>query len=72
VRCRVGLAAARTEARVVEQKKLTKGRAALLLMLSALGAIVSATMLHGWHVYLGFAIVGIGIFIGFFLWNRKY
>jgi len=29
-------------------------------------------MLHGWHVYLGFAIVGIGIFIGFFLWNRKY
>jgi len=68
----VGLAAARTEARVVEQKKLTKGRAALLLMLSALGAIVSATMLHGWHVYVGFAIVGIGIFIGFFLWNRKY
>jgi hypothetical protein len=68
----VGLAAARTEARVVEQKKLTKGRAALLLMLSALGAIVSATMLHGWHVYLGFAIVGIGVFIGFFLWNRKY
>ncbi|OLB83072.1 MAG: hypothetical protein AUI12_17380 [Acidobacteria bacterium 13_2_20CM_2_57_6] len=68
----MGLAAARTEARVVEQKKLTKGRAALLLMLSALGAIVSATMLHGWHVYLGFAIVGIGIFIGFFLWNRKY
>ncbi|PYT59499.1 MAG: hypothetical protein DMG46_09355 [Acidobacteria bacterium] len=68
----MGLAAARTEARVVEQKKLTKGRAALLLMLSALGAIVSATMLHGWHVYVGFAIVGIGIFIGFFLWNRKY
>jgi 4-hydroxybenzoate polyprenyltransferase len=68
----VGLAAARTEARVAEQKRLTKGRAALLLILSALGAIVSATMLHGWHVYLGFAIVGIGIFIGFFLWNRKY
>ncbi len=72
MRCRVGLAAARTEARVAEQKRLTKGRAALLLILSALGAIVSATMLHGWHVYLGFAIVGIGIFIGFFLWNRKY
>jgi 4-hydroxybenzoate polyprenyltransferase len=67
----VGLAAARTEARVVEQKRLTKGRAALLLILSALGAIVSATMLHGWRVYLGFAIVGIGIFIGFFLWNHK-
>jgi len=56
---------------VVEQKQLTKGRAALLLMLSALGAIVSATMLHGWHVYLGFAVVGVGLFIGFLRWNRK-
>jgi len=57
---------------VVEQKKLTKGKAALLLVLSALGAIVSATMLHGWHVYLGFAIVGIGLFLGFLAWNREY
>jgi hypothetical protein len=56
---------------VVEQKKLTKGRAALLLVLSAVGAIVSATLLHGWHVYLGFAVVGVGLFIGFILWNRK-
>jgi hypothetical protein len=68
----VGLAAARNEGRVVDQKRLTKGRAALLLILSALGAIVSATMLHGWHIYLGFAIVGIGLFIGFIRWNRKY
>jgi 4-hydroxybenzoate polyprenyltransferase len=67
----VGIAKARTETRVVEQKKLTKGRAALLLILSALGAIVSATLLHGWHVYLGFAIVGIGLFIGFIRWNRR-
>jgi hypothetical protein len=67
----VGTAAARSEARVVEQKKLTKGRAALLLVLSAVGAIVSATLLHGWHVYLGFAVVGVGLFIGFILWNRK-
>ncbi len=58
--------------RVVEQKKLTKGKAALLLVLSALGAIVSATMLHGWHVYLGFAIVGIGLFLWFLAWNREY
>ena len=58
--------------RVVEQRKLTKGRAALLLILSALGATVSATMLHGWHVYLGFAIVGVALFIGFIRWNRKY
>jgi uncharacterized membrane protein len=68
----VGLTAARSEARVVEQKRLTKGRAALLLVLSALGAVVSATVLHGWHVYLGFAIVAIGLFIGFTRWNRKY
>ena len=67
----MGFAAARTEKRVVEQKRLTKGKAALLLILSALGAIVSATQLHGWHIYLGFAIVGIGLFIGFVRWNRK-
>jgi hypothetical protein len=56
---------------VVEQKKLTKGRAALLLMLSAAGAIVSLTQLRGWHIYVGFAVVGIGVFIGFIRWNRK-
>ncbi len=56
---------------MVEQKKLTKGKAALLLVLSALGAIVSATELHGWHVYLGFAIVGAGLLIGFLIWNRE-
>jgi hypothetical protein len=68
----VGIAKARSEWRVVEQKRLTKGKSALLLILSALGAIVSATRLHGWHIYLGFAIVGIGLFIGFIRWNRKY
>jgi hypothetical protein len=68
----VGIAAARSETRVVEQKRLTKGKAALLLILSALGAIVSAKVLHGWHVYLGFATVGIAILVGFVLWNRKY
>jgi 4-hydroxybenzoate polyprenyltransferase len=67
----VGFAAARSEQRVVEQKRLTKGKAALLLILSALGAIVSATQLHGWHIYLGLAIVGISLFIGFIRWNRK-
>jgi len=46
----VGIARAKSKARVVEQNKLTKGRAALLLMLSALGAIVSAALLRGWHV----------------------
>jgi hypothetical protein len=56
---------------VVEQRKLTKGKAALLLVLSALGAIVSATELHGWHVYVGFAIVGVVLLAWFLIWNRK-
>jgi membrane protein YdbS with pleckstrin-like domain len=68
----VGIAAARSETRVVEQKRLTKGKAALLLILSAVGAVVSATQLHGWPVYVGFAIVAICLFIGFIRWNRKY
>jgi len=56
---------------VVEQKKLTKGRAALLLILSAVGAVVSAKELHGWHIYLGFAIVGVGLLVAFLYWNSK-
>jgi hypothetical protein len=56
---------------VVEQKRLTTGKAALLLILSALGAIVSARLLHGWHIYVGFAVVGIVLFIGFTRWNSK-
>jgi len=61
----------RSGTRVVEQKKLTKGRAALLLVLSAAGAVASATELHGWHVYLGFAIVGVVLLVGFLVWNRE-
>jgi hypothetical protein len=68
----VGITQARSEARVAEQKQLTKGKAALLLILSALGAVASATELHGWHVYLGFALVAVGLFIGFILWNRRH
>jgi hypothetical protein len=67
----VGFAAARSEKRVVEQKRLTKGKAALLLILSALGAIASARMLHGWHIYIGFAVVAVVLFIGFIRWNRN-
>ena len=67
----MGIAPARSEARVVEQKQLTKGRAALLVALSAAAAIAAATALHGWHVYLVLAIVGVGLLIGFLLWNRK-
>jgi hypothetical protein len=56
---------------VVEQKELTKGKAALLLALSALLAVVSATLLHGWRVYVGLAIAGVAIFFAFTRWNRK-
>jgi hypothetical protein len=68
----VDIGPARSERRVVEQKQLTKGKAALLLALSAAAAVVSATLLGGWHVYLGLAIVGAGLLIGFLRWNRKY
>jgi hypothetical protein len=57
---------------VAEQRQLTKGKAALLLVLSAVGAIASATLLHGWQIYVGFAVVGIVLFIGFIRWNRRY
>jgi hypothetical protein len=57
--------------RVVEQNKLTKGKAALLLTLSALGAIVSAKELSGWHVYLGFAIIAVALLVVFLFWNQK-
>jgi len=67
----VGVEAGEVERRVVEQKKITKGKAALLLALSAFGAIVSATKLHGWHVYVGFAMVGVGLLVGFLILNRK-
>ena len=55
-----------------KRKQLTKGRAAFLVVVSAAGAIVSATALHGWHVYVGLALVGVGVFIGFMRWNRKF
>jgi hypothetical protein len=55
---------------VVEQKRLTKGKAALLFVLAAAGAVVSVVALHGWYVYLGFALVGAGLLICFLNWNR--
>jgi len=38
----------------------------------AVGAIAFATLLHGWHLYLGFTVAGIGLFIGLIRWNRRY
>ncbi|HKT47971.1 MAG TPA: hypothetical protein VJP87_10655 [Candidatus Acidoferrales bacterium] len=56
---------------MVEQKELTKGKAALVLVVSALVAIVSATQLHGWHIYIGLAVAVVVIFFAFVRWNRK-
>jgi hypothetical protein len=66
----VGRPPGESETRVVEQKRLTKGKAALLFVLAAAGAVVSVVALHGWYVYLGFALVGAGLLIGFLNWNR--
>ena len=55
-----------------KRKQLTKGKAAFLIVVSALGTILSVLELHGWHVYVGLALVGVGVFIGFMRWNRKF
>ena len=57
---------------MVEQKELTKGKAALLVVVSALIAIVSALGLHGWQVYVGLGVAAVAIFFAFTRWNRKY
>ena len=50
---------------------MSKGKAALLIFLSGLTAVISALELHGWHVYLALAVVGTTLTIGFILWSRK-
>jgi hypothetical protein len=56
---------------VEEQKQPTKGQAALMFALSALGAVFSVLELHGWHMCMGCVLVGVGIIVGFIRWNRK-
>jgi hypothetical protein len=56
---------------VEQQKQLTRGKAALLFVLSAVAALVAALELHGWHVYVGLAFVGLALYIGFTRWNRR-
>jgi hypothetical protein len=55
----------------VYKREMSKGRAALLIFLSGMTAVVSALELHGWHVYLALAIVGVGLAIGFIRWSGK-
>jgi hypothetical protein len=56
---------------VVEQKELTKGKAALLVVVSALIAVVSLMALSGWRVYAGLGIAAAAIFFVFTRWNRR-
>jgi len=56
---------------VVEQRELTKGKAALLVVVSALIAIVSVTVLSGWRVYVGLGIAAAAVFFVFIRWNRR-
>lgn len=41
------------------------------MAVSALGAMFSVLALHGWYVYVGLAVVGAVIVIGFLQWNRR-
>jgi hypothetical protein len=50
---------------------MSKGKAVLLVSLSGLTAVISALELHGWHVYLALALIGIGLIIGFVRWSRR-
>lgn len=56
----------------MDKREMSKGKATLLIFLSGLTAVVSALELHGWHVYLALAIIGVGLAIGFVRWSRKY
>jgi hypothetical protein len=56
----------------VDKREMSKGKAALLIFLSGLTAVVSALELQGWHVYLVLALAGIGLSIGFASWARKH
>jgi hypothetical protein len=51
---------------------MSKSKAALLVSLSGLTAVISALELHGWHVYLALALIGVGLTVGFVRWSRKY
>jgi len=54
------------------QREISKTKAAILISLSGLAAVISALELHGWHVYLAMGLVGIGLTIGFIRWSKKY
>ncbi|HXJ05447.1 MAG TPA: hypothetical protein VNH65_10135 [Candidatus Acidoferrum sp.] len=51
---------------------MSKSKAVILIGLSGLAAVISALELHGWHVYLAMALIGLGLAIGFIRWSRRY
>jgi len=55
----------------VLHREMSKTKATFLVSLSGLAAVISALQLHGWHVYLALALIGIGLTIGFVRWSRK-
>jgi hypothetical protein len=50
---------------------MSKSKAVLLVSLSGLTAVISALELHGWHIYLALALIGIGLTIGFVRWSHR-
>jgi len=50
---------------------MSKTKAVFLVSLSGLAAVISAFQLHGWHVYLALALIGIALTIGFARWSSK-
>ncbi len=53
-------------------REISKPKALFLVSLSGLAAVISALGLHGWHIYLALALIGIGLILGFFRWTRKH
>lgn len=55
----------------MQHREMSKSKAAFLVSLSGLAAIISALEMHGWHVYLALSLVGIALAIGFLRWSRE-
>jgi hypothetical protein len=55
----------------VLHREISKTKTTFLVSLSGLAAVISALGLHGWHVYLALALIGIGLIIGFVRWSGK-
>jgi TRAP-type C4-dicarboxylate transport system permease small subunit len=53
------------------QREMSKSKATFLIFLSGLAAVISALGLHGWHVYLALALIGVAMAVGFIRWARK-